>query len=572
MKTVTYPRPTWLALALLLVAGPTLVTAQSATPAPAAAVPAGALHQGAPGALATVLIFSDFECPVCARVPSVIKELTSTYPGAIRIVFKHNPLPMHANAPLAHEAALAAAAQGKFWEMHDRLFANQQRLALDDLVAHAAAIGLDVVRFRAALEDRRFKPVVDQDVTEAQALGVTSTPTIFVNGSRYNGLPAFPALRAQVEVAMGLTPATTTVPVELRPGDVNLDGAPALGPENAPVTIIEYSDLECPFCRTVLPTVRQVLKAYPDQVRWVFKHFPLDIHPDAPLAHEAALAANVQGKFWEFHDLVFANQAQMEREHLIAHARTLNLDLERFTSDLDSRRFKAVVDAVKNEGRGIGVSGTPTFFINGRRLEGNKSLAEFRGLIDTALREGGKLTTAAAPAEEGVRATVGPSTAPVEMLWYSDLRSPLTPKAYALVKSLLAKYPDHLRVVVRHRPVDVRPDGRLAHEGALAAGAQGKFWEMHDLITAQGRTVTRELLQAFASRLGLDAARFAADLDGGTHKAVIVRDIADAQRREVRGTPVFFVRGQRIDGLQPLAMFERVIDAEIAKAKSGANP
>jgi protein-disulfide isomerase len=162
----------------------------------------------------------------------------------------------------------------------------------------------------------------------------------------------------------------------------------------------------------------------------------------------------------------------------------------------------------------------------------------------------------------------GPAEAPIDVQWYSDLRSPLTPKAAQLMNELLAKYPDQIRLTVRHRPVDLRPDGKLAHEGALAAAAQGKFWEMHDLITASGKAVTRESLAAFAAKLELDVARFNEELEAGTHKATVARDIADAERRAVRGTPVFFVQGQRVDGIQPISLFDRIISAELAKPKA----
>src|SRR6185295_18205852 len=108
--------------------------------------------------------------------------LFAEYPDQIRLVFKHSPLPMHKNAPLAHEAALAAGLQGRFWEMHDRLFAKQKQLSMDDLIAYAGELQLDVPAFTAALADHRLKPIVDQDVLEARAYGINATPTFFVNG------------------------------------------------------------------------------------------------------------------------------------------------------------------------------------------------------------------------------------------------------------------------------------------------------------------------------------------------------------------------------------------------------
>jgi protein-disulfide isomerase len=135
--------------------------------------------------------------------------------------------------------------------------------------------------------------------------------------------------------------------------------------------------------------VRQLLAAYPTQVRFAFKHYPLPMHKESPLAHEAALAAGEQGKFWEMHDLLFATQDKLTRDDLVAKAKQLNLDVARFTAGLDSRRFKPLVDADRQEGNRLGVDGTPFFFINGHAISGGVGLADFKKLIDAALKEVG---------------------------------------------------------------------------------------------------------------------------------------------------------------------------------------
>jgi protein-disulfide isomerase len=152
------------------------------------------------------------------------------------------------------------------------------------------------------------------------------------------------------------------------------------------------------------PVVRQLLLAYPTQVRFAFKHYPLPMHKESPLAHEAALAAADQGKFWEMHDLLFATQAKWVqarssakgaesepvptlRDDLIAKATQLNLDVPRFTKDLDTHRFKPQVDQDRQEGNRLGVDGTPFFFINGHAISGGASLSDFKHLIDAAIKE-----------------------------------------------------------------------------------------------------------------------------------------------------------------------------------------
>lgn len=124
---------------------------------------------------------------------------------------------------------------------------------------------------------------------------------------------------------------------------------------------------------------------YGDSVRIVWKHFPLDFHAKAPLAHMASAAAAEQGKFWEFHDKVFGNQQKLERPQYVEYARQLGMDVGRFEDSIDKARGKAVIDADKNEGSSIGVTGTPAFFVNGRYLSGAKPFKEFAQVINAEL-------------------------------------------------------------------------------------------------------------------------------------------------------------------------------------------
>jgi protein-disulfide isomerase len=158
-----------------------------------------------------------------------------------------------------------------------------------------------------------------------------------------------------------------------------------LGPVGAPVTIVEFSDFQCPHCRAVIPTLKQLVARYPDRVRVVFRDFPLaNLHPDAPLAHEAARCAGEQGQFWPYHDVLF-EQTNATPPALKQYAADLKLDTQKFGQCLDSGRYRAAVDADVAEGSRLGVSGTPTFFINGRPLVGNVPLAEFQRAVEREL-------------------------------------------------------------------------------------------------------------------------------------------------------------------------------------------
>ena len=144
----------------------------------------GSPEVSAPAALKTVdvVVFSDFQCPFCALFSRPLRELQTTGADgvAVAVTFKNYPLPMHARAQLAHQAALAAAEQGQFWEMHDLLFANQQHAQRDDLVGYAARLGLDVERFRRDLDSDRIKDTIESDKADGRQLHVNGTPTFYV--------------------------------------------------------------------------------------------------------------------------------------------------------------------------------------------------------------------------------------------------------------------------------------------------------------------------------------------------------------------------------------------------------
>jgi protein-disulfide isomerase len=137
----------------------------------------------------------------------------------------------------------------------------------------------------------------------------------------------------------------------------------------AQVTIVEFSDFECPYCGRAHPIVQQVLNEFEGRVRVVFKNFPLSAHPHAMSAARAAVAAGNQGKFWEMHDLLFEHQQQLEEEDLEQYAEQLGLNMERFRAAMASPETQRKIDTDKEEGQRVGVEGTPTFFIDGRHFQ-----------------------------------------------------------------------------------------------------------------------------------------------------------------------------------------------------------
>jgi len=179
-----------------------------------------------------------------------------------------------------------------------------------------------------------------------------------------------------------------SVTVSLEPLRMKVDaaGSPAKGPADASVTLIEFSDFQCPYCASLSRTLRQVVDNFGKDVRLVYRQFPLSqMHPNAQAAAEASLCAAEQGHFWEMHDLMFQDQQQLKDEDLKADATKLNLDSANFGKCLDSHRFAAKIREDLREGAGLGVSGTPAVFINGRMLSGAQSYDEIVKVIHEEL-------------------------------------------------------------------------------------------------------------------------------------------------------------------------------------------
>ena len=164
---------------------------------------------------------------------------------------------------------------------------------------------------------------------------------------------------------------------------------PMRGPTDAKVTIVEFSDFECPFCSKAEESVNQVMEKYAGKVKLVFRHYPLSFHPHAPKAAEAAACANDQGKFWEMHKQLFANQKALSVDELKQHAVAVGLDKAKFDECLDTGKNKALVEADTKAGSDVGVTGTPAFFINGKLISGAQPASEFEKIIDAELKKGG---------------------------------------------------------------------------------------------------------------------------------------------------------------------------------------
>jgi protein-disulfide isomerase len=185
------------------------------------------------------------------------------------------------------------------------------------------------------------------------------------------------ALKKELNVQVTIRPPRMEVAAE----------GPSKGPPGAPVTIVEFSDFECPYCSTAEQTVQRVMKEYEGKVRLVYRDFPLPIHANAVKAAEAAQCAGDQGKYWDMHEKLFANQQALELTALKGYAKDLNLDQAKFDQCLDSGTKSKVIEESKKVAEKVGVNGTPAFFINGYKLNGAQPFEEFKTIIDAELSQ-----------------------------------------------------------------------------------------------------------------------------------------------------------------------------------------
>jgi protein-disulfide isomerase len=378
-------------------------------------------------ALVTLVAFTDYECQYCAKADDTLATLRRDYGDRLRVVVANRPLPMHERAAPAARAFLAAAELGKAEAMHARLFASKTKdLGEDGLRAAARDVGLDLATFDRSRTGSTTEAALARSEKIATALGVNGTPTFFVNGRRLMGARPIEAFRALIDEELGKAQALVGkgVPLEnvyasilaaapeyvpskaaLEPdsadpvGDVGTDGAPVRGSARAPVTVVLFADFECPYCVRAVSTLRGLVAANPDALRIAFRQRPLPMHPHARLAAKASIAADRQGRFWDYHDVLFAHRDALERTDLEGYATQVGLDRGRFDKDLDDPEVEALVAADEARAQALGVRGVPTSFVNGRRITGAQPAAVWVTAVQKSL------TTLHLPSD-GIRADV----------------------------------------------------------------------------------------------------------------------------------------------------------------------
>ncbi|MCL2725118.1 MAG: thioredoxin domain-containing protein [Polyangiaceae bacterium] len=578
----------------------------------------------------TIVVFSDFQCPFCSRVTPTLDQVRKTYgPDKVRIVWKNQPLPMHDKARGAAEAAMTVFAlkgSDAFWKFHDLAFQNQKDLGPDSYEKWAVAAGVDANAFKTALATKKASAKIDEDQQLASKVGANGTPAFRINGVELSGAQPFDKFKAVIDQELGKAQAKIAsgtpkerVYVEAskenfkaapqKPQEeegekedsttvwkVPVGSSPILGNVDAPVTIVEFSDFQCPYCKKVEPTLEKVRETYGDKVRLVWKHAPLPFHPRAVPAAQLSLEARVQKGdkgFWEAHKRLFESQPKLEDADLEKIASDMGLNVEKVKTAIKESKHKKDIDADLALVEEVQASGTPHFFVNGRRLVGAQPFEKFKAIIDDEIKkfedQKGKVaakdyydhlmkTAKGAPEPEKKVAPPVPAGAPfrgsanakVVIQEWSDFQCPFCSRVEPTIAEVMKNYGDKVKFVWRDKPLPMHQDAPLASEAAREAlkqkGPDG-FWKMHDKMFANQQKLKRDDLEGYAKEIGLDMEKFKAALDNRTHKAAVDAESAAGTEIGITGTPAFLINGYYISGAQPYPKFKKLIERALAEAK-----
>jgi protein-disulfide isomerase len=344
-----------------------------------------------------IVEYSDFQCPFCSRAVPTIEQIKETYGDKVTVTYKNFPLEsIHPNAfgaAVAAECVEKYAGEDAFWAYHDVLFANQNALDTASLKRYATDVTGDE-DVQDCIDTQETAADVRAEMQEGQARGVQGTPSFWIKDELVVGAQPFSSFQAVIDSKLrgeAAAPAPSEPEAPAGPVDVDL-GSNVMGDADAPVEIVEFSDFQCPFCqRFYQQTEQQIIDTYvkTGKAKLSYRHFPLSFHQNAQIAAEASECAAQQGKFWEMHDMLFdrgsGDGTGLDATSLKSYAAELKLDTAKFNKCLDNHETLSKVQADEQAGQDAGVSGTPTFYINGKQLVGAQPFSSFQPVIDAEL-------------------------------------------------------------------------------------------------------------------------------------------------------------------------------------------
>lgn len=586
---------------------------------------------GSPTAPVTLVEFIDLQCPFCARTPATLAALMEHYgPEKLRIVIKHHPLPFHERALEAARFAQAVTELGGSkagFRFVERALRAPDALERARLIEYVRELGLDPARVEALADSFEVANAIARDVALAKRVGALGTPGFFANGVRIMGAQPLEVFRRHIEaelakaaelsragtppdqifatlVARDLRPEPEPEPEAAPPPEqtvwrVPVSGAPAKGARKPLVTIVEFTDFQCPFCKRAQATLQRILERYPDDVRLVVRHNPMPFHHRARAAATLAIEARAQrgdAAFFDVADRIFERAPDLDEEALLEIAREFKLNVARVKAALAQGRHDRVIEEDVDLASDLQARGVPYFFINGVQLAGAQPLDAFIDAVEREREKASALIAAGTPRDkvyakimEGAREpdppeqrkvavpadspSRGPANAPVTIQVFSDFQCPYCKRAEATLFELDRKYPGQIRWVFRNFPLPFHKQARPAARAALEARAQKgdkAFWTMHDRLFAaqdvEGGLSEQNIL-AIARDMGLDLDRFRAALESDVHDAAIERDTEAAREAGINGTPTFLINDYYLSGAQPIGAFEKLVKRAKADRK-----
>ncbi|MBT9558005.1 MAG: thioredoxin domain-containing protein [Myxococcales bacterium] len=563
-----------------------------------------------------ITMFAGLECPFSAKATGLIRAILERHgkpDGRVRVEYRHLPLMAQPRGEALAVASVAAHLQGRFWRFHDALVRNPGRTDESDVVAFAKVAGADIGAWALDRQSPDVAARVKSDQAIAQSLGVSATPTFFVNGKKVEGLVEFDVLESLVTAELAAADALAPTPpgavdvpafdvltrknapdfarfvldgapTELRPPPARpvdptvwkvpvASDAPTLGPADALVTMVFFADFECPFSAKLLPVLEALQHEREADVRLVFAHSPLAVHPKARDAAEIGVAAQAGGKFWDYAHKVYGRPEgkPLDQGDLVAAAGELGIGGGQLVEALGQGRYRARVEDDQSVASRVEAIGTPNLFVNGRKVVGVRPADELRALVDEELEKARARVTGGverarvydAIISAGVERqalsgevlsfdltnspTTGEPTGAAHIVLFTDFQCPFSARLVPILDRAMKSFAGRIRLSVKHFPQDFHPEAvALARIGACAQ-EQGRFWEVFRqfMDLEKQKSLGPDSRKAWLIEAGIDEEKLAQCLASKRPDAVLETDAEDAKVAAIKGTPTLFINGRR---------------------------
>lgn len=584
-------------------------------------------RQGSEKALVTIVAFLDFQCSFCREGFATLMQLRSAYTDEqLRIVFKHLPLRSHPEAlpaAIAGQTVNDVGGSDAFFQFARLAFEGNQEISYENLGRWATEAGVPRELYNERVGEQSTLLRVAQDAGLAHQVGIDSTPSFFVNGRLLAGAQPLEVFHQTLQEELAFMKASTETSWRNKyqsrvagnmkeslvaallaedPGDlrVPVGNSPVSGNSDALVTLVVFTDFECPFCKRSEGTVKTLQKKYGPDLRVVFKHLPLPFHsmarPTALVAEAIYKKAGSDAFFLAAGEL-FSNSPELGRETLTQVGSKYGLTQSEIKDAIEERSSSLLEQLEEDRilADDVLARGTPHFFINGKRLSGARPIGHFEALIEhekkraqARLLDGTPkanlyeslqkdASSPGAPQKLELSLTVdgqptrGNEKASIAVHIFSDFECPFCQQGEVNLALLAKKYPQELRFVWHDLPLPFHeralPAARAARFAFKKLGNTG-FWKMHASLfnlDSDSSALSDNDIRGFGVKLGLNPDELVAALSDPSRDEGIEKDIALADSLGINGTPAYVIGGYLVTGARPLNHLDRVVKLALAE-------